>query len=138
VRRCNDRCVSDEPSEPEVPQEQRREHVRVELLRRCVVALPNAAGRTAELVDLSGTGCGFLVRSTPLVGDQGRVSIDFDDWALEAGFEVRVVRAPKAGQPGRTYVGVRFEGLDSGDIDRIVREVFATMRRQIRNVRGTN
>lgn len=123
------------PREDDLP-EQRRHHVRVDLLRRCAVALPRSGQVAAELVDLSGTGCGFLTRATPVVGDAGRVRIQFEDWTFDAPFEVRFVRPPRADEPGRTYVGVQFQSLSEQEIDDVVREVFATMRRQLRNTRG--
>lgn len=116
----------------DAPAEQRREHVRVQLLQRCVVRIAGARAQAAELIDVSGTGCGFLVREAPTVGERGRVRIDFESWTLETPIIVRDVRAPVH---DRCYVGASFDQLDQREIDQIVHEVFTVMRRQIRNVR---
>jgi c-di-GMP-binding flagellar brake protein YcgR len=132
---CDNAPVSDSKDElppPELPDGQRREHVRVDLLRRCSVRWPGRPAESAELIDLSGTGCGIIVRRPVPEGTRGRVAIEFDDWTLDAPFVAKFVR-PK-GQS--TYVGAKFEALDDREVDDIVREVFATMRRQIRNTRG--
>lgn len=115
-----------------LPAPQRRSNYRVTLLRRCTVMPSGRGAAPVELIDLSGTGCGFLSRAGFVVGDRGRIHIEFPDWTLSATYVVRATRSQRATR----YIGVEFEGHDTTRADEIIREVFAEQRRQLRNVRG--
>lgn len=110
---------------------QRREHVRVDLSRRCAVRMAGHGTVAAELVDLSGTGCAFVMGHSVESGDRGTITISFDDWTLEARIIVRFVKS----QPGGFRIGVAFESVLRSEVDRIVREVFTALRLQLRNRR---
>lgn len=87
---------------------------------------------SGELVDLSGTGCAFVVGQTELeIGDRGTVTISFEDWTLEADFVVRFLRP----QTGGVMAGVSFENLLRTEVDRVVREVFVELRRRLQTRR---
>jgi c-di-GMP-binding flagellar brake protein YcgR len=110
---------------------QRRGHVRAELSRQCAVRMQGQRSTPAELVDLSGTGCAFVLGPMVEEGDTGTITISFDDWTLEAGFEVRFVRSEARG----FRVGAVFTSLLPTEVDRIVREVFVQLRNQLRGRR---
>lgn len=111
---------------------QRREHVRVELSKRCTVRLFGYPEAEVMMDDLSGTGCGFHTWLPAEPGMRGRMRIPFADWWLEVPIIVRYMRH----DPGKgKYVGISFEGLTRTEVDDVVREVFSELRRQLRNRR---
>jgi c-di-GMP-binding flagellar brake protein YcgR len=114
---------------PEAESEQRRQHVRVDLSRRCAVKLRGKPTIGCELTDLSGTGCGFRINARVDLGDHGTIRISFDDWTLDTPFTVRFV---KQESPLMWLVGVNFDALLRTEVDQVVREVFTELRRQIR------
>jgi len=110
------------------PDEQRREHVRVGISHACTLTWGDASADDARLLDLSGRGCAVMSTRERQLGDEGRISIPFEEWTFDGPVVVRSARD----REDAWALGLNFPEAGSHDIDRLVREVFVELRNQLR------
>ena len=118
-------------STDDLSDEQRRNHVRAPMSQPCIVHMYGEETLQCELRDLSGTGCSFRIGSHISTGQRGRIKIAFETWTLETTIVVKSVASSGA----LSDVGAGFDSLLKAEIEQIVKEVFAQLRKSIRSQR---
>ena len=120
---------------------QRRAHIRIEVacpIEYTVVTQSDraAAGQTGggTTIDISAGGILFATDEAlddlPGIGDGLEIVVDFEGDVVMAEAEVVRVEGPgRSRTPGRSEVALRFVSIDGWAQDRIVRHIFARMRR---------
>lgn len=109
--------------------EQRREHVRVPVDMTCPLMVPATGTVEARIIDISGGGCAIV---TPFRLNEGKhcfLEIPFEAWTFEVEVAVRFSRNVPAGW----LSGVMFFDIGKTLTEKIVREVFALQRYQLKN-----
>lgn len=124
-------AVDDDVREDETPEQarQRRENVRVSVQLPITVQIDGREPVSGRSRDLSATGVGFATRLPIEVGDTGTVSVQFEGLEFTKRFVVRFMKLILAGR----QIGAQFDDLSHDEREKLVKEVFAIQREQLRN-----
>lgn len=110
---------------------QRRQNVRVNVQYPVTINASGHPATAARTRDISATGVGFATRISLEVESEGTITIEFPDWTFTKEFVVRFAKPIIAG----TQVGAEYVALTPDERERLVKEVFAVQRHQIKSQR---